>query len=291
MHLDHPPPRRPIEIIPLGEPDSAVAAAPRANGAVGAWPAPAVRTTVHPPVTVAPPEDLVIDLTAPAAPAQAPVAIDLTEVEGIDAAGTADTGPPAPASGLLVLGKRRERLRDLIARELESIEDTASVVPLHRPADDVAPFPLPGSARPMPAITNDPVTAPAPEGAPALRRVPKAARPDGAGRPLSDEIAAAIVRLGNTDATAAPSPAAPRVARRIEIVPLDDAPEAAVVPFPLGALSIDLRDAKPAATTGPVCPACAREATPDVVDRVSRVVHFSCRHCFRAWDEPLRQDG
>ncbi len=80
----------------------------------------------------------------PPPPAVATVSsvIDLTDQPVIDLTASDRTEGSAPLSGRGVLIERRERLRDLIAREREEAEATAPVVALHRAAD-VAPFPLP----------------------------------------------------------------------------------------------------------------------------------------------------
>jgi hypothetical protein len=278
MPSNHPPQRRPIEIVPLGEPVHATPLPVAAESAAGAWPVPTVRSTAHPPIAAGEP---LIDLTATAA--ATPVATGPPH----SAEAAVPAGAPGATAGWLVLGKRRERLRDLIAREREELEHTASVVALPHPGADVAPFPLPTVSTVAPAAP-DTGTAATDLVQPALRRAPKAVRPDAAGRPLADDVAAAIARLagrapGEDDAV----PATERD-RRIEIVPLEDpTPDATVVPLPVSEV-IDLRERLAgSASTTPRCPACDHPGELDLVDRINGLARYGCAHCFRIWSRPL----
>jgi hypothetical protein len=270
MHSNHPPHHRPIEIVPLGDPIDATPQVAAVETTVGAWPVPSVRSSVHPPVVL---DEPLIDLTEPVAPAPVEATI-------------ATLG----AAGPLVLGQRRERLRDLIAREREELEHTATVVSLPHPAPEVAPFPIPGMA----------VIAPAPVAplAPAVessgpRRVPKAVRPDAAGRPLTDDVAAAIARLADRSPDVEVEPVQ-RLTRHIEIVPLEELPP----PPPAFSEVIDLRErlagaagASAAAASSPSetprCPACNHPGELDIVDRANGLARYGCGHCFRVWSHPL----
>ncbi len=236
----------------------------------------------------------------PPPPAVATVSsvIDLTDQPVIDLTASDRTEGSAPLSGRGVLIERRERLRDLIAREREEAEATAPVVALHRAAD-VAPFPLPPASSPVPT-SSDPTGTP--------RRVPKAVRPDAAARPLRDDVAAAIARLGSTTGkptgpeplgpviearfTAEPAPDTTQP-RRFEFVPLDDpAPHAPVLHLPVrgGAAAVDPRDGADSSEAVQRCPACNAPAVLDIVDHVRGVAHYGCRYCFRTWNEPLTED-
>jgi hypothetical protein len=282
MHSNHSPQRRPIEIVPLGEPIDATPLPVVVDPTAGAWPVPSVRSTVHPPVSAG---DPLIDLTAAAV---------------LPPAGKAAAPAPAMAlgaSGPLVLGKRRERLRDLLAREREELEQGASIVALPYPAPDVAPFPLPGVA-PREAVSPlSPETSTAPL-APAVeqsgpRRVPKAVRPDAAGRPLAHDVAAAIARLADRTPALGVEPAE-RLGRHIEIIPLEELAPPPPAPMPALSEVIDLRErlagavsAAPAAPGTPRCPACNHPGELDVVDRANNLARYGCGHCFRIWSTPL----
>jgi hypothetical protein len=286
MHPNHPQ-RRPIEIVPLGEPAGTAPGPVAPGGTTGAWPAPSVRSTAHPPVPAGEPPIALIDLTraapVPGHPGVHPPS-DLSR-----AVGSLDTTEP------LVPGTRRERLRDLLARERDDLEQGASAAAIQPPSAG-PPFPLPGTARPggSPAAPATATAPPAPDtptgGRPGLRRVPKAVRPDAAGRPLAPDVAAAIARLGRRTPGAGDAPGTPGRERHDEIVPLEaPAAEATAVPLPVSEV-IDLRErlARSASVSAtPRCPACDHPGDLDLVDRVNGLARYGCGHCFRVWSRPL----
>jgi hypothetical protein len=304
MQSNQPPSPRRIEIVPLDDRTAPGRPLPSAAARLlPAWPPPSVRTTVHPSPRVTLPTDVVIDLTS-LVPSTGEVHVDLT---------AADAAPePAAAAEQALVGARRDRLRALLASERAELERTVGVVALRPPAlAEVAPFPLPPPAvdRAGPLPSTAPVTAPVSDAdtdpGTALRRVPKAVRPDAEVRPLSGDVAAAIHRLTGRDLPTVPRPS---VARRIEIVPLDDpTPLAPVVhltaprspsvpaaaaatgdePSPAAPAEIDLRGGPSAALT---CPACRATGQLDVVDHITHTAHFSCGICFRMWSERLGDD-
>lgn len=296
MNSNPPPPARRIEIVPLddqhapGRPLPPSAAAPEALRPLPAWPPPAVRTTLHPAAGTTLPHDVVIDLTS-LVPATEVVNVDLTDEPAPVAVAVA--GARAVEADPSVIDVRRARLRALLDAERAELERHAPVLHL-RPQvlPDVAPFPIPGPSGRI-VRPDAPPQATDPAATAVGRRVPKAVRPDAEARPLSGDVAAAIHRLTGRQL---PPPPPPPVARRIEIVPLGDAPVPDAPLAPVVHLNPP-RPAEQAETAAPaeidlrdgahLCPACQTPGRPDVIDHIAHTVHLTCSACFRMWTEPL----
>ncbi len=197
--------------------------------------------------------------------------------------------PQQPTTSTVTLSTNRpaisfslaERLTLAITRERDALE-RAPTEPIAVAQHDAthAPFPLP-------TTTLHATTA---------RRVPKAVRPDGAGRPLTPDIAAAIARATGHIETSdeADTSIVHSTARdRLIIVPLGDPPQVNLVVVPavhLDAETIDLRDPQPSQqdeSTNEACTKCGTMGVVDVIDHITGEVKLSCPACFRMWQQPI----